>query len=697
MVAASRHDVLHATVRGSSGAEAWEHLETLAKAVLKAEALSLSTLALIALRLEHMLGLTQKHQEEAAELRVSRVLRALDAREADDKAAEKAEKSTDSDKGAAAMGYAAVFRKDFHQRIAQPAHQEFTAALQELFDQAAHPHVIIGYILEGGVIEYVHALFGIKDLIPSLPLVKRVAEELRDHGPTFLGQIAFELVLPARAQVGHDGIFAPLTEMWEQLRKGDVCFDMENDFMYVSEAFYQDVHADQVVKVPAAKLYTSPLRNQKLLRICDSKTGLFARIGFTKGPTMEDVLQEAGDFWNESVNLSHQRRGTIQQAFIVGVLKEKSAQLKRGLKHGDVNFEWGGAVVIANSASYRNFHATWDRAGKAVEMAKTLRFAGFPLSGDASIVPEDLGGLEGGAGAGASGSKPSSTPLSTEAAGANGALEAGSRGGDAAAATRAAKTTAAADAAKKQSEDAAAAKAKAAADKAEKEKAAAAKKAAGEEKIGWKNPDPKVAVGEKADRCRESGDGKYFEFLKDDGSVAERFDLVEFKKVAPEGACPGVWLSRHGRSFHAFCRHAKDARHETPRGGAHAVTASWQKTYLKLLTVALAAAPAAGFTIPTVSAAPVPRASHFFMPVMQAKGEAAWFGVPGGASGKLFGVHRSRITRDDDLADASRWSSHLFAGVDEAHAFYAFEEDASQRWFPNCSAAEAASVISTVV
>jgi hypothetical protein len=40
---------------------------------------------------------------------------------------------------------------------------------------------------------------GRKDRVPNVPIVARVADVLRAHGPTWLGQIGFELVMPMSA------------------------------------------------------------------------------------------------------------------------------------------------------------------------------------------------------------------------------------------------------------------------------------------------------------------------------------------------------------------------------------------------------------------------------------------------------------------------------------------------------------------
>ena len=190
MRAASRLDTMHAILRGAHGREACTLLHTLGRALTQPEGLSIAALGILESKLVHLRAVMIAAVEQPPEMRVATALEAIEERLAEERRGVRTQQdAAGSDKGGTHTGYGAVFRDTFLTRIMQPDHQSFTARLEEVLDARAHPHVAIGLILESAPIEYVHALLGQKDFVASLPLVKRVAEELRDHGPTFLGQV----------------------------------------------------------------------------------------------------------------------------------------------------------------------------------------------------------------------------------------------------------------------------------------------------------------------------------------------------------------------------------------------------------------------------------------------------------------------------------------------------------------------------
>jgi hypothetical protein len=161
--------------------------------------------------------------------------------------------------GAVALGYSRQHQAALYVLLADQGFAagvaEITAMLETLQGPAAasdaseHPHSIIGRIFELGFAPMLHALLGVKSDVPALPVVKLIAATLPMHGPTFLGQIGFELVMPSAMELDSaTRDFPALHEMWSLLCKGSIEFDLENMFYYATKAFYARSDCDVVPK-----------------------------------------------------------------------------------------------------------------------------------------------------------------------------------------------------------------------------------------------------------------------------------------------------------------------------------------------------------------------------------------------------------------------------------------------------------------
>jgi len=156
------------------------------------------------------------------------------------------------------------------------------------------------------------------------------------HGPTFMGQLAFELCMPAHVVAIADPLrkYPPLKKLWEVFCTGSVSFDLENDLYYAALAFYHNPDAvHEQVHVPADQVYGSVTRNQLLLtRVARDDTGFFALLNFSGQDSFERVLQAAIAYHNEAGLVNIKVRNQVMQAYITGVLAEHSVIRMRDLK-----------------------------------------------------------------------------------------------------------------------------------------------------------------------------------------------------------------------------------------------------------------------------------------------------------------------------------------------------------------------------
>ena len=329
--------------------------------------------------------------------RVALTLRLLTAKAGTHDSAPKGDAGPD----ALLKGYAKHYHSSLYELLENETFVRDCSAVREMIEQltsrgagedgvevkARHPHEIISFIIEAKHAPMVHALFGVKDEVPALPVVKLIADHLRAHGPTFLGQLGFEMVMPLAMQgESKTRTYPKLDKMWKELAGGSVAFDLENDFKSATLAHYSK---KPVAAVPASDVYGSFTRNTSLkTRVGAESTGLFGTLGFSG---FEAVLQEGLEYFEEASMVTMASKKKEMQAFIQGVLDERSVIFARDLKKGDPCALLFGPLVVPASLALSNFQTARLRIAPAVETADGLITLGLGhLLPALDVVPEDL-------------------------------------------------------------------------------------------------------------------------------------------------------------------------------------------------------------------------------------------------------------------------------------------------------------------
>ena len=314
---------------------AWTEIRTLcARTGIRASEPVVGDLAILAAKLSFLtprFAGADMQQLSPAE-RTAKVLDILEDKEQDRQRAKEGVPSGE----ARLVGYSTAHQAEVYKRLGDPSFTALNEALQGMFDSHEHAHAIIGAIIRSGEAIFMHALCGQKDAVPVIPLVKMIANTLRMHGPTFMGQLAFELCMPAHVVAIADPLrkYPPLKKLWEVFCTGSVSFDLENDLYYAALAFYHNPDAvHEQVHVPADQVYGSVTRNQLLLtRVARDDTGFFALLNFSGQDSFERVLQAAIAYHNEAGLVNIKVRNQVMQAYITGVLAEHSVIRMRDLK-----------------------------------------------------------------------------------------------------------------------------------------------------------------------------------------------------------------------------------------------------------------------------------------------------------------------------------------------------------------------------
>jgi hypothetical protein len=600
-------------------AEALGAVRTLARALDITGAVAESDLGEIAARLR-FLATAFAASDTPAELQ-PRLIIALS------KLAERTEERKISSKGSAGggadtrTGYPRQFQGKLYDVLANANFVKDVAELELMMaeDSGCHPHDCIHFIFEKAWTILFHALFGKKDWLALLPVVKMIADRLRPFGPTYLGQAAMEIVMPKSMRVdAPTRVFPSLEKIWAQLCKGDVAWDLENEVFYKTQGFYA---GGSVGIVPADEVYRSATRLTALLaHVAADHTGLHARIGIGGVGT---VVQAALSYYFSAGHMKEDVRRRNMQAYINGVLKEYSTIFARELLQGDPTAVLFGPIVVPSSPAALTFQTHVRGLGPAMESIESMRAAGLGhLLPQRSIVPEDLGAAGAPAAGGAAAAGPAAAAVSVVAA---------------APAVRTAPVAVVAAA------------------------PAAAPAPAGSN--GW--------IGSKADKVKIDWVNRTLSFH---GVANETFCLKKLYATpgVSSSACAATLCSRSPRGGAAFCQHAGKKGHETAMGGAHAFPADFKTRILQTLLLAANVAGASGSSVGAAAPsfyADAGEPAHALLPLILGAG-GTYVGLPGGGH-RLFGAVRSFQGREPDFADAGRWSARLFGpGVE---SFYLFE------------------------
>jgi hypothetical protein len=74
------------------------------------------------------------------------------------------------------VGYPLTYQAELYKMLANPADMALFAEVQRMIDESEHAHAIIAKIIMSGNPVLYHALAGLKDDVPALPVVKAIAE-----------------------------------------------------------------------------------------------------------------------------------------------------------------------------------------------------------------------------------------------------------------------------------------------------------------------------------------------------------------------------------------------------------------------------------------------------------------------------------------------------------------------------------------
>ena len=542
-------------------AAAWAGVRTLvSKCGVRGSSLVVGDLAILSPKLKHAASALSAPSDQAltCEARVARAIELIDERDAEAKRG----KSESVDQ-AKLVGYPQSYQAVVYAKLADPSFMALVDTLNKMFDDGKHPHDIIAAIILSGEAIFYHALCGVKDEVASVPLVKKIADELRMHGETFMGQLGYELTMPRSiVAMGPPDAYPRIPSLWKTFISGSVLFDLENLVLYGVPAFYmqkgderktiisiEDSLPTQVL-VPTAEVYGSTVRLRQLLsRIGRDKTGFFAQLNFTGSESFESALHGALDYHQEASLVPDATRNLNIHDYLWGVLTETSTLRMRAMKKGDPGFVFGGNLICPNSQADLAFSEVRGKVGKTASSAASLIDLGLGHLLPASLItPPDLRGASGGTAGGGGNGGDGKTP----GGGGAGAKDGGGDGGAGADAAAAA---------------AAAAKAK------KKEEAAAALAAKHQA----------IEIGARKDLVEVTETLLKFPLPNEKVAAYPKKEFYETAGV-PADACMACWCSTFGAPW-AYCQEAGQPRHTSKTKGAHAVPTWWRGRYLKTLLV----------------------------------------------------------------------------------------------------------------
>ena len=206
--AITHFDSLETLAGGAEAAETWSALESLALKLKMPESKpSLALLPLLEARLQPM---RDKFEEDRAKPLGAKLLSLMatltDREEAKAGAGETkgglaGEGDSSNGKPSAKVGYPRYFQSTLEALVDRRHFIDSSEALRASLESVArgdvHPHTALRLVLEQGETPFLHALFGIKDEVALIPLVKTIADTLPQHGGHFLGYMGLLSLMPA--------------------------------------------------------------------------------------------------------------------------------------------------------------------------------------------------------------------------------------------------------------------------------------------------------------------------------------------------------------------------------------------------------------------------------------------------------------------------------------------------------------------
>ena len=174
-----------------------------------------------------------------------------------------------------AVGYPKIYVQALLKQVDSAPFIQESAQVERLI-LSAHPHDALRKIYVNRFTVHIHALHGVKDEVGQVPVVASIAENLRRHVPTYLGQAGLELLTVSSMQDNDDGVYASLDALWAKVKVGDTVLHLENEFLRPIHLHY-DMETFGVIA--EKDLYTDLGRLKTLQTACEPTNGLLARIG----------------------------------------------------------------------------------------------------------------------------------------------------------------------------------------------------------------------------------------------------------------------------------------------------------------------------------------------------------------------------------------------------------------------------------
>ena len=224
------------------------------------------------------------------------------------------------------MGYASMYVSSLLDLIADPAFILVCSELSSNLDAHASPSVSIERILEyrgTGAAVLHHALRGFVSAVRNLPIVARIATELRQHGPQWVADILAELSMPPETEAAPRIIPSPLPELWESMCKASYSKINLEDCIY--SVIAQCGHDSSYVRVPHALQHTSIQRMRRTER---TVVPFFAKWGYVPGNALSlDVLYAtAYMYYDDATAVPEATRMTFIRSVFEAVFNESGTR-----------------------------------------------------------------------------------------------------------------------------------------------------------------------------------------------------------------------------------------------------------------------------------------------------------------------------------------------------------------------------------
>ena len=290
--------------------------------------------------------------------RVTRMLgeledrRTLEASSRSSGAGAGADQTGGGDKKVGALGYAQQYVSVLCDILADATFIGVCATLTGYLDGDEPLGTVIETILEyrgvGHAILH-HALRGYVDFVRDLPLVTRIADEVRPHGPQWAADAIARLSLPPEADDEEPPLVEPLPQLWDDFCRAQYHKSNLEDAIYSVVADGQNT---QHRAVPYVDQYTHLGRMRRTER---TAVPWFALWGFPSGEatSLDALYSTEYAYYEDATNVPAAMRIKRVRASHLGVLTELSARDAAVLSRRNPGATFGTSVITAHSNSLR--------------------------------------------------------------------------------------------------------------------------------------------------------------------------------------------------------------------------------------------------------------------------------------------------------------------------------------------------------